>query len=80
MDAGVFGKLNNFFKYSKDTVRVIHLSFVISLMYNIVGLSFAIQGNLSPIIAAILMPISSISVILFTTTATYIFAKRNKLF
>jgi Cu+-exporting ATPase len=49
-------------------------------MYNIVGLSFAIQGSLSPVVAAILMPISSISVILFTTSATYIFAKRNKLF
>jgi Cu+-exporting ATPase len=80
MDASVFGKLNRFFAYSKDTVKVIHMSFVISLMYNIVGLSFAIQGSLSPVVAAILMPISSISVILFTTSATYIFARRNKLF
>jgi cation transport ATPase len=32
------------------------MSFVISLIYNIIGLSFAVQGTLSPLIAAILMP------------------------
>ncbi|MDZ4666542.1 MAG: heavy metal translocating P-type ATPase metal-binding domain-containing protein [bacterium] len=79
MDASVFGNLSNFFAYSKDTVKVIHMSFVISLLYNIIGLSFAVQGILSPVVAAILMPISSISVIIFTTTATYIFAKKNKI-
>lgn len=79
MDAGVFGKLGAFFQYAKNTVTVIHMSFFISLMYNLVGLSFAVQGTLSPVIAAILMPISSISVIVFTTLATYLFAAKNKL-
>ena len=80
MDASVFDKLNQFFLYAKDTMKVIHFSFIISLLYNIIGLSFAVQGILSPIIAAILMPISSISVIIFTTSATYLLAKKNKLF
>lgn len=79
MDAHSFAKLNQFFKYSKSTLKVIHISFVISLVYNVIGLSFAVQGVLSPLMAAILMPISSISVILFTTTATYIFARRDKI-
>jgi len=35
-------------------------------LYNIIGLSFAIQGTLSPLIAAILMPASSLSIILIT--------------
>jgi len=80
MDATGFEKLSNYFKYAKSTLGVIHASFVISLLYNIFGLSFAVQGLLSPIIAAILMPISSISVILFTTVSTYLFAKKNRLF
>ncbi len=79
MDAAVFGKLGNFFSFARDTLKVIRMSFMISLLYNIVGLSFAVKGVLSPVIAAILMPVSSISVIVFTTTATYLYARKNKI-
>ena len=48
-----------------STVLVACLLF--SLSYNVVGLSFAISGNLSPLVAAILMPISSITVVLMST-------------
>lgn len=34
-----------------------------ALLYNVVGLSFAVQGLLSPIIAAILMPLSSVTIV-----------------
>jgi Cu+-exporting ATPase len=44
-------------------------------MYNLIGLTFAIQGILSPIIAAVLMPLSSISVVLFATISTNFIAK-----
>ncbi|MDP1727105.1 MAG: heavy metal translocating P-type ATPase metal-binding domain-containing protein [Bacteroidota bacterium] len=79
MDAAVFEKLPDFFNYAKDTVKVIRISFVISLLYNVIGLSFAVKGVLSPVMAAILMPLSSISVILFTTAATYLYAIKNKI-
>lgn len=46
--------------------RIIWWSFAISLMYNVVGLSFAVSGSLNPLIAAILMPVSSISIVIFT--------------
>ncbi|HNA94119.1 MAG TPA: hypothetical protein PKZ72_05370, partial [Saprospiraceae bacterium] len=45
---------------------IIMVSFVLSIVYNIIGLYFAVQGTLSPLIAAILMPSSSISIILVT--------------
>jgi Cu+-exporting ATPase len=48
-------------------LKVIKQSFGISLIYNVVGLYFAVQGTLSPLIAAVLMPISSITVVAFTT-------------
>jgi Cu+-exporting ATPase len=79
MDAKVFNQLPKFFQYAKDTVKVIRMSFVVSLLYNLVGLSFAVTGTMSPIVAAILMPLSSISVISFTTAATWIYAKKRSL-
>ena len=47
-------------------------------MYNIVGLSFAVTGYLQPVVAAILMPISSISVLIFATASTRIADKLTK--
>ncbi len=78
MDGQVFSKLDEFINFAKSSKKVILGSFVISVVYNLVGLYFAVQGNLSPVIAAILMPISSISIVLFTTTASSIFAMRLK--
>jgi Cu+-exporting ATPase len=76
LDARSFAKLPSFLKLSKKTMSIIKISFVISFLYNIVGLLFAITGNLSPIVAAILMPVSSISVVLFATVATNFVAKK----
>lgn len=76
LDARSFELLPDFIKLTHKTMNVIKVSFVISFMYNIVGLLFAVSGNLSPIVAAILMPISSISVVLFATISTNILAKK----
>lgn len=79
IDAGVFNKLNDFIKYSKTTMNIIKVSFAISFVYNIIGLYLAAQGTFSPLIAAVLMPFNSISIILFVTAMTNICAKRRKL-
>lgn len=79
LDASMISKTPQLFAFAKKTLFVIHLSFVLSLLYNLVGLSFAVQGNLSPLIAAVLMPISSISVIVFTTVMTYFYANKTGL-
>jgi len=76
LDARSFELLPDFLKLTHKTMGVIKVSFVISFLYNIIGLLFAVTGNLSPIIAAILMPISSISVVLFATISTNILAKK----
>ena len=59
--------LDKFLKLSSTANGVVIVSFVISLLYNLIGVSFAVSGLLTPIFAAILMPLSSISVVLFTT-------------
>jgi len=79
LDASNLIKLPLFLKYSQSAIKIIYISFVISFLYNLFGLTFAIQGMLSPIIAAILMPLSSISVVLFATLSTNFVARRLKL-
>ena len=63
-------QLPAFLDFSKSVKRIIITSFGISFAYNLIGLYFAVTGQLSPIVAAVLMPVSSISVVLFTTMAT----------
>jgi len=78
LDAKQFGLLPDFIRWSQSTRTIILISFGISFAYNIIGLSFAILGLLSPVIAAILMPISSISVVVFVTIATNFIARKRK--
>ena len=79
LDGRSFSKLPVFLRFSKDTVNIIHCSFFISLIYNLIGLSYAVSGKLSPLVAAILMPLSTITIISFTSIATHVAAKRRKL-
>lgn len=71
--------LPQFLNFTKQSVRVIQESFVISLVYNVIGLSVALTGNLSPLFAAILMPVSSVTVVVYTTLRTAFTAKRKGL-
>ncbi|TDQ13501.1 Cu+-exporting ATPase [Algoriphagus boseongensis] len=70
LDAEAFAKIPSFLAFAKDSRNIIKASFALSFLYNIVGLSLAVQGLLSPVFCAILMPVSSISVVVFTTLAT----------
>lgn len=79
LDGESFALLPKFFSFSKDAIRVIYRSFGLSIIYNIVGLSFAIQGTMSPLVAAIIMPLSTLTIISFTTLSTRYFARKNKL-
>jgi Cu+-exporting ATPase len=63
--------------YSKNAMKTIYMSFGLSLLYNAVGLSYAVSGNLSPIIAAIIMPLSTITIVSFVTIMTNIYARKR---
>jgi Cu+-exporting ATPase len=69
-DAEVFEDIPSVLHSAINGKRILIASFLLSFLYNIVGLWFAVQGNLSPLVAAILMPVSSVTIILFTTIAT----------
>ena len=74
-----FSKLNQFVRFIHYSRVIVYLSFVISFIYNLIGLSFAVRGILSPIVAAVLMPLSSVSVIAFATFSVSATATRIKL-
>jgi ATPase, P-type (transporting), HAD superfamily, subfamily IC len=65
-----------FLKISKISTKLVFINFLISLFYNSIGILFAITGNLKPIIAAILMPLSSFSVIFFSLISTWIVSRK----
>ncbi|MGQ8337653.1 heavy metal translocating P-type ATPase [Sunxiuqinia sp. A32] len=74
-----FASLQRFIKFSKTSIKIVWLGFVLSFIYNFVGISFAVQGNLSPIIAAILMPLSSVTIVALATFSVNFMARRIKL-
>lgn len=76
MNGGVLTKLFDYFSLTKDAMTIVKITFVISLLYNVVGLTIAIMGKMSPLVAAILMPISSISVVAFTSLSTWLRSKK----
>ncbi len=76
LDAKLFNNLSKFLTLSKKTIRIIKASFVLSFFYNIIGMYFALTGQLTPVVAAILMPLSSISIVVFVTIATNIISKK----
>ena len=76
MDAKLFNKLPKFLTLSKKTLKIIKASFILSFSYNIIGMFFALSGNLTPIVAAILMPLSSITIVVFVTICTNWIARK----
>jgi Cu+-exporting ATPase len=76
LSAEKFSMLPSYYKASRSAIRIIKWSFVFSFLYNVTGLYFAVTGQLMPVIAAILMPMSSISVVIFTTVTTNYIGRR----
>lgn len=78
LDAIRFKDLGKFFDLSGKAIKLIKLSFLLSFFYNLIGLGFAVTGNLMPVVAAILMPLSSISIVVFTTLGAQFISKGLK--
>lgn len=77
LDASQFGRIAFFMRYAKNAMQTIYMSFGISLLYNVVGLSYAVTGNLSPLVAAIIMPLSTVTIVSFVTIMSNVFANKK---
>ncbi len=76
VDAEHFPRLDRYMTFARASYIVVMVSFGISFLYNLAGLSFAVAGMLSPLVSAILMPVSSVTIVAFALLATSIAAKR----
>lgn len=72
-------KLPKFIDLARYSKRVLNWSLIFSLGYNLIGITFAVMGLLTPIVAAILMPLSSISIVLLDTFLVRLKSKKLKL-
>jgi Cu+-exporting ATPase len=70
IEAKAIGQLDKVLSFSRRTLRNVVIGFWVSVGYNAVGLSLAVQGSLSPMVAAILMPISSLTVVAVSVFGT----------
>ena len=69
-DASSLRHLDRILAYSRTSMNWVKAGLILSLGYNLIGLSIAVQGWLTPLVAAILMPASSISVVLIGMLST----------
>jgi len=74
LESGQFYRLPDFLNFSRTSMRIVFISMILSFLYNVVGLSFAISGNLSPVVSAILMPLSSVTIVAFVTLSVFLSA------
>nr|WP_294923122.1 heavy metal translocating P-type ATPase metal-binding domain-containing protein [uncultured Flavobacterium sp.] len=77
LDASEFSRLDYFLKLPQKSILIIKMSFVLSLLYNVVGLGFAVTGNLLPLVAAIIMPLSTITIVSFVTLMSNFYANQK---
>jgi Cu+-exporting ATPase len=64
--------------YARRAVRVVRVAFVISSLYNLLGVSIAASGRLAPVVCAVLMPLSSVTVVAFASLAAAWTGRRLK--
>jgi Cu+-exporting ATPase len=75
LESGQFSQLPGFLRFSRTAMRIVFISIGLSFLYNVIGLSYAISGNLSPVVSAILMPMSSVTIVAFVTVSVMISAR-----
>ncbi|MCC6233689.1 MAG: heavy metal translocating P-type ATPase metal-binding domain-containing protein [Verrucomicrobiales bacterium] len=79
LDAARVTGLGRILDFSQRSVRIVRAGFLVSGSYNLIGVSIAAAGILSPLICAILMPLSSVTVVVFAMAATRLAASRSGL-
>ena len=76
LDARQVVRTRELLRFSRRSVGVVRMSFLISALYNVAGVAVAASGNLSPVVCAVLMPVSSVTVAVFAVGATHWLGRR----
>ena len=64
--ADQLSKLDQYILLAAKSRSIIKACFAYSLLYNVIGISLAVNGALTPLAAAVIMPASSLSIILLS--------------
>lgn len=78
LDADHLGRLGEMLAFARKSMALVKVGFAIAFLYNVVGLAFAVQGLLSPLVAAILMPLSSVTIVLWAMGSTRVVGRFNE--
>lgn len=72
LDAKYLNNLYHLLDIASFSKKVLRICLTFSIIYNFTGILIAVSGLLSPLIAAILMPLSSITIVFLSTSLIYI--------
>lgn len=75
--AGMVTRTAELLRYARQSLRIVKMALWISATYNLAGVAIAASGRLSPVVCAILMPVSSITVVAFACGAATWFGRRT---
>lgn len=75
--AGMVTRTAAVLRYACQSLWVVRAAFWISAAYNAVGIAIAASGKLSPVVCAVLMPVSSVTVVAFACGAATWLARRT---
>jgi len=76
IEGGNIPLLDHLLGYALKGKKIIIVIFTLSVIYNLAGMYFATRAQLSPMVAAILMPISSISIVSLSALMSYAYSRR----
>jgi Cu+-exporting ATPase len=79
LKSSYFDRIPQLLGFARSNRKVVYAAYTLALLYNFLGIGIAVQGLLSPIIAAILMPISSVSVVVLGVLGSHFQAYRHQL-
>ncbi|MGN6648096.1 MAG: heavy metal translocating P-type ATPase, partial [Cytophaga sp.] len=79
LDASSVSLLAGVIRFCKGTVTTVKATLLFSLLYNVVVITMAVNGLFTPLAAAIIMPASSVSVVLLVVISTNRLARRLEL-
>ncbi|MDX1941880.1 MAG: heavy metal translocating P-type ATPase metal-binding domain-containing protein [Saprospiraceae bacterium] len=62
--------------FAQKSIHLVYYAYALAFIYNVFGLSYAVMGIFTPVVAAILMPLSSVTVVLFGLISSNILARK----
>ncbi len=77
LSADRVAELDRILAFARDSVAWVRRGFVVSALYNVVGIAIAASGRLSPVVCAVLMPLSSVTVVAFSVAGVEWLGRRR---